>query len=138
MTLRPFFGPDSASRPSLIFQEFVGDAHSLGKADPLHPDPGREGGCQPCRKAAVQHHEDAAVGGAPDQPAEGLAQLQPRHPVNPGIASLPFGARLEQHVGPWPRHAVEDDQPQRLARHVDAIAHGPREVGAADIPLPLV
>ena len=52
-----------------------------------------------------------------------MAQLQARHPVNPGIASLPFGARLEQDVGPWPWHAVEDDQPQRLARHIDAVAH---------------
>ena len=67
--------------------------------------------------------EDAAVVGAADQPAIGLAQPQPGDAVVVGGAAEHRLARAVQDVGARPRHPVEDDQPQRAARHVDPVAH---------------
>ncbi len=49
--------------------------------------------------------------------------LQPRQHVVIGGAAERCAPRLVQDVGPRPGHAVEDDEPQRAARHVDAVAH---------------
>ena len=74
-------------------------------------------------KLAVEHDEDAAVVGAADQPAEGLLQLQPGQHLVVGAAAEGVAARPVQQGRPRPRHPVEDDQPQRAAGHVDAVAH---------------
>ena len=74
-------------------------------------------------KARSRIDEDAAIVGAADQPAVGLAQPQPGDAVVVVRAAEYRLARAVQDVGARPRHPVEHDQAQRAARHVDPVAH---------------
>ena len=67
--------------------------------------------------------------GAADEAAERLAELEPCEPVviarGAGLAQLRRAARFVENIGARPRHAVEHDQAQRAARHVDAVEIDP-------------
>ncbi len=63
---------------------------------------------------------------APDQPPERLAQPGASNPVIPALRiavrqmHAPFAM---QNIRARPRHFLEHHQPQRAARHIDAVAH---------------
>ena len=52
----------------------------LDQSQLVRCDARREGGAEARGKPRIEHHEHAAVAFAPDQPAEGLPQPQPRPP----------------------------------------------------------
>ena len=64
---------------------------------------------------------------APDQPAERLRQPRADDAIVIGAAAAGHAPRRVKHGRPRPRHALHHHQPQRFARHVDAVA---QRVGA--------
>src|SRR5437667_1926390 len=94
------------------------------EADALRYDACWEGAVQPRGEGAVEQDEDAGVAGAADQPSEGLFETQPGQHVVVARAAEGRLARLVQDIRTRPWHAVEDDEAQRAAGHVDAIADG--------------
>ena len=65
----------------------------------------------------------ALVVGAADQAAEGLGDAAAGDGVVVALAAEAHAPGLVQEVGPRPGHAVEHQQAQRAARHVDPVAH---------------
>src|SRR6266403_6299541 len=97
---------------------------SILETDALRYDACGKGAVKARGKGGVEQDEDAGVAGAADQPPEGLLETQPGQHVVVARAAEYRLARLMQDVRTRPRHAVEDDEPERAAGHVDAIADG--------------
>ena len=107
----------------------------LCQADAPDRHTGRESRQQPGWRLPVEQHEHAAIGGAADQAAEGLAQAQAGDAVVVAlrIAVREMDAPLPmQNVRPWPGHPLEHHQTQCAARHIHAVAH---RVGAQQAAL---
>src|SRR5229473_2340676 len=97
---------------------------SILETDALRYDACGKGAVKARGKGGVEQDEDAGVAGAADQPSEGLLETQPGQHVVVARAAEYRLARLVQDVRTRPRHTVEDDEPERAAGHVDAIADG--------------
>src|SRR3954471_19165446 len=98
-----------------LMQKGTDRRHDLGQAGALDRYARRERAEQARRQARVEHHEHAAIVGAPDQPSIGLLQPQPRQHVVVGVGAgagrLPRRlAGAVEDVGARPRDAVEHDQ----------------------------
>src|SRR6266566_2598106 len=93
------------------------------EADALRYDAYGEGAVKARGKGGVEQDEYAGVAGAADEPSEGLLETQPGQHVVVARAAECRLARLVQDIRTRPRHTVEDDEPERAARHVDAVAH---------------
>src|SRR5216684_8429472 len=92
---------------SFTIAELTDRDHSVGYSDTFNGNARRKRAQQPRRQPRVQHDEHAAIVGAPDQPAIGLLQAQPRQHVVIGIGAgaglLPrLFARTVEDVGPRP------------------------------------
>src|SRR5690606_781479 len=109
---------DSARLPAsarlLCSYKILHRRHRFGEADALGGGLRREG-VEQARGQRVEQHEDAAVVGAADKPAVGLAQLQAGQALVVGAPAEHFPARLVDDVGSRPGYAVEGNEAQRAA-----------------------
>ena len=97
------------------------------EVDAVDAGAGREGAEQSRRDGGADEDERAAVVGATDQPPEGLRQPPAGNEVVVGAAAESGAAGGMDDGRARPRHALHDDEAQRLAGHVDAV---PQRVGA--------
>src|SRR5260221_6502335 len=91
-------------------QEGRGALDRVLEADALHGDAVWERAGEARRHHRIEQDEDAAVVGAPYQPAESLLEAQPRQHVVIARAAERRAPRLVQDGRPRPRHAVEDEE----------------------------
>ena len=110
-------------KPRSRREQLAGRGDRLGEADAADRHALRRGAAQPARQLPVEHDEDPAIALVAHQPAERLLQPQPRQHLVIAAAPERLAPGAMQQGGPGPRYPVEDDQPQRAARHVDAVAH---------------
>ena len=99
------------------------EKRSAGKGHAGNPDSVRKGREETRGQGAIEHDKDTAIVGAADQPAIGLAQPQPGNPFAILRSAKDRLASAMQDVGARPWNPVEDEQAQRTARDIDAVAH---------------